>query len=235
MLKIAVCDDESNERQSLVTMITKALNLKNKQHQIFEFASGEELLSLSENFYMYFLDIKMGTVNGIEAAKKIRLINEKAIIVFITGFKDYVFEAFDVHAFHYILKPVDENKLKEILYSALSQIHKKNKFIIAKTLSQTTKILIKDILYIESSQRKLKVHTNHDIMEYYHKLSDIEKELSGCNFFRCHKSYIVNFMYIESFDNVFITLKNSEKIYISKYKLTDFSKAFMYYLKKEEY
>lgn len=233
MLKVAICDDENNERESIVHMVDKALNFKNKQYKIFEFINGEELLSSALLFDIYFLDIKLDKLTGIEVAKKIRLINENAVIIFITGLKDYVFDAFDVRAFHYILKPVDQDKLKEILYSALLQFDKKDKFILVKTNRVSTKILIKDIIYIESQQRKLKVHTTYDIIEYYYKLSDIEQELSNDNFFRCHKSYIVNLKYVHSYDNTFITLKNFEKIYVSKYKLADFSKTFMYYLKDE--
>lgn len=233
MLKLAICDDEKYQREEIVGIIVGALRLKNKQYKIFQFDNGEDLISSTDVFDIYFLDIKMDKLTGLEVAKKIRLINKEAIIIFITGIKDYVFDAFDVNAFHYILKPIDENKLKDVLYSALLQFDKKDEFIIAKTISQATKIFLKDIMYIESQHRKLRIHTKNNIIEYYHKISDIEKELYGCNFFRCHKSYIVNLKYVESYDNVFITLINSEKIYVSKYRLDDFSKAFMYYLKNE--
>ncbi len=233
MLKIAICEDEDNQRQGLVNIIEKDLNLIKKQYKIFQFANGEELITSILDFDIYFLDILMDKLTGIDVAKKIRCINEKAIIIFISGIKDYVFQAFDVRAFNYILKPVQEEKLKEVLYSAVDQFEKKDKFIVTKTISQKTKIFLKDIMYIESEKRKLKVHTNYDIIEYYYKLSDIEQELYKDNFFRCHKSYIVNLEYVHSYDNTFIILKNLEKVYVSKYKLNDFSKAFMYYLKNE--
>lgn len=233
MLKIAVCDDEIHQRIPLIHMIEKALNLKNIQYLLYQYESGEELLQSKLEINLYFLDIRMDKLSGIETAKKIRKSNEKAIIIFITALKEYVFESFDVRAFHYLLKPVAEEKLREILYSALSQFEESDKFILAKTISQSTKIFIKDILYIEAQLRKIKIHTTYDVIEYYHKLSDIEDELKNCNFFRCHKSYIVNLKYVRSYDAVFITLKNGEKIYLSKYKFSDFSKTFMYYLKSE--
>lgn len=88
-------------------------------------------------------------------------------------------------------------------------------------------------LNIESQLRKIRIHTTYDVIEYYHKLSDIEEDLKNFNFFKCHRSYIVNLNYVRSYDNVFITLKNGEKIYMPKYKLTDFLRAFMYYLKSK--
>ncbi|MCB2338843.1 LytR/AlgR family response regulator transcription factor [Clostridium estertheticum] len=232
MLKIAVCEDDQNQRQDLVKMLER--NLNKEQYDISEFSSGEELLLSIKKFDMYFLDIQMNGLTGIEVAKKIRSINEISVIIFITGFKGYVFEAFDVRAFHYILKPVQEEKFKEILRSALTQFEKNDKFIITRIMGNLNKIFIKDILYIESEQRKLKVHTSCNIIEYYYKISDMEHELQGCNFFRCHKSYIVNLKYVQSFDSGSITLRNCEKIYLSKYKSADFSRKFMYYLKNEE-
>lgn len=233
MLKIAVCDDESHQRIELIDMIKKALQLKNTQYYIYEYENGEELLQSNLEINLFFLDIKMNKLTGIETAKKIREVNEKAIIIFITALKEYVFDAFDVRAFHYILKPISEEKLRSILYSALLQLEGTEKFIIAKTISECTKIFTKDILYVESQLRKVVIHTTYDIIEYYNKLSDMEDDLKQYNFFRCHKSYLVNLKYIKSYDNTFITFKNGEKIYISKHKLSDFSKAFMYYLKNE--
>ncbi|KAJ50585.1 DNA-binding LytR/AlgR family response regulator [Clostridium tetanomorphum] len=233
MLKIAICDDEIHQRTSLINMIEKALQLKNIKCFIYQYDSGEELLHSKLEMNLYFLDIRMDKLSGIETAKKIREINKEAVIIFITALKEYVFQAFDVRAFHYILKPITEKKLREVLYSALLQFQETDKFILGKTISESFKIFVKDIFYIESHLRKIKVHTTYDIIEYYYKLSDIESELKDCNFFRCHKSYIVNLKYIRSYDSTFITLKNGEKIYISKYKISDFSKTFMYYLKSE--
>ncbi|BCZ46577.1 DNA-binding response regulator [Clostridium gelidum] len=235
MLKIAICEDDNIQRKSIVNMIETYLGAIDKRCKTFEFISGEELLLSIDNFDIYFLDIQMDNLSGIDTAKRIRLIHEKAIIIFTTGFKDYVFDAFDVNAFHYILKPIDENKFKDILYSAVKLISKKYKFLIAKTINSSAKILLKDIIYIESDQRKIRVHTTYDIIEYYYKISDLENELSEDNFFRCHKCYIINLEYVQSFDNTFIILKNFEKVYISRKRLSDFSKAFMYYLKNEEF
>lgn len=235
MLKIAICENDNIQRKNIVNMAEKYLNAIDIKYNILDFISGEVLLSSMNKFDIYFLDIKMENISGIDTAKRIRMEHENAIIIFITGFKDYVFEAFDVNAFHYIVKPIDENKFKEILYSAIRSRSKKDKFLIATTNCSSYKIFFNDIMYIESNQRKVKIHTTYDVIEYYYKISDLENELLEDNFYRCHKSYIVNLKYVQSFDNALITLKNLEKVYVSKYKLTDFSKAFMYYLKNEEY
>lgn len=234
MLNIAVLEDVDSERKELVQRLEEILNLSNKAYKIFEFNSCEQMFTSNLNFDMYFLDIQMKKLSGIEAAKIIRNKDNTAVIIFITGLKDYVFDAFDVQAFHYILKPIDIEKLKKVVNKALLRFNETEKFIIAKTISESNKIYLKDIMYIESQLRKLRIHTSYGIIEYYYKLADIEKELPENIFFRCHKSYIVNLSYVRSYDNNSIKLKNSEIIYISKYRFTDFSKAFMYYLKDEE-
>lgn len=233
MIMIAVCDDETNECSEIVNLINIVMNAHKKQFKIVTFNNGEKVILSNENFDIYFLDIKMRGISGIEAAKNIRKVNNKAFIIFITGYKDYVFEAFDVRAFNYILKPINQNKFEEILNLALLELDKEEKFIIVKTISRSTKLCLKDILYIEAYGRKLKIHTEFNVLEYYKKISEIEKELDSRSFFRCHKSFIVNLNYVESYDNSSIVLKNSEKIYMSKYRTGEFSKAFMYYLKGE--
>ncbi|WP_234121015.1 LytR/AlgR family response regulator transcription factor [Clostridium hydrogenum] len=232
MLNIAICDDEEIQRREIVAMLKNIISFDFMNLKIYEFKSGEELIFCSINFDVILLDIKLDNVNGIEVAKKIRDRNSKTNIIFITAYKDYVFDAFDVRAFNYILKPIDENRLKKIIKLALLEF-REDKFIIAKTSSESIKISYNDIIYIESQGRKVKIHTTYDVIEYYYRISEIEKELSLSNFFRCHKSFIVNFMYVERYTSKYIILKNSEEIYISKYRLNDFSKAFMYYLKGE--
>ena len=215
-------------------MINDIFRSNNTQVLIREYGSGEDILLSEDIFNLYILDIKMDKLTGIDVAKQIRKTNRTAGIVFITALKDYVFDAFDVNAFHYLLKPVDKEKLTEVLTSFLSIRADEERFIIAKTLNQAHKIYLKDILYLEAQLRKIKIHTNHSVIEYYCKFSDIAHETEGHGFFRCHKSYIVNLRYVSSYTNSLITLKNNENIYLSKYKYAEFSKLFMYYLKNGE-
>ncbi len=70
MLKLAICDDEKTQREEIVGIIVEALRLKNKQYKIFEFDNGEDLISSTDDFDIYFLDIKMDKLTGLEVAKK---------------------------------------------------------------------------------------------------------------------------------------------------------------------
>lgn len=215
-------------------MIQDILTNKNVIGQIKEYSSGEDMICSREAFDLYFLDIKMNSLTGIETAKKIRLKNKESGIIFITALREYIFEAFDVQAFHYLIKPVEKEKLIEVLSSFLVKRNFEEQFLIAKTKTQSYKINFKEILYIESQLRKIRIHTTNETIECYYKFSDVESRVEEYSFFRCHKSYIVNLRYVSKYTGTSITLKNSETIYLSKYRYSKFSKAFMYYLKNGE-
>lgn len=235
MIKVVICEDNISQLSSLYNLTKTILDNLNMQYTITKFYDGNHLLKYIDNFHIYLLDIQLNNLSGIDIAKKIQSYNKNAIIIFITALKDYIFDAFDLRAFNYILKPINKNRYKHILYSAIKSLQKDDKFILAKYNGYSSKILLNDIIYIESLKRKIKVHTLSNIFEYYYKLSDIEKELSNDNFFRCHKSYIVNLKFVQSYNNTSIILENGEEIFLSKYKYLDFSKAFMYYLKNKEF
>lgn len=113
MLKIAICDDEPAFAIQLGDKIREAI----PDCEIQTFFSGGELLR-GGRFDICFLDIQMEGINGIETARKLREKDEESIIVFITGAREYVFEAFDVAAFHYLVKPLEDGKLQEVLRRA---------------------------------------------------------------------------------------------------------------------
>ncbi len=159
MLKIAVCDDEPVFVEQISGRIKKYM----PDAVIQGFFSSEDLLSLKEVFDIYFLDIQMEKMNGVETAKKLRESDEECIIVFITGAKEYVFEAFDVAAMHYLIKPVADEKLQEVLKRAQKEIekkqNKKERQIFIQTRNKSITLNVADILYFENEMRKILVHT----------------------------------------------------------------------------
>lgn len=155
MLKIAICDDEQPIRDYL-----KKLTEKCTDAQVNVFANGEELLSDPTVYDIILLDISLnrkpdsGKPNGMEVAKKIRETSD-VIIIFVTALKEYVFEGYDVGAFHYLLKPVDEQKFMEVMDKAISQI--KRKRIRSRSLSEWMAITLRyrsTILFMRKMKRE---------------------------------------------------------------------------------
>lgn len=204
------------------------------------YAAAEELLAAKEQFDIVFLDIKMEGLNGMEAAKRLRErnrcgIQEETVLIFVTGLREYVFEAFDVAAFHYLLKPVDEKKFIEILDRAVKEAGKRKESgqeqLVFKTGSRSVTLTPDRILYIENRGRKLEIHTAaKEGIEIYAAMSELEGQL-GRSFYRCHRGYLVNMAYITEYSNTGITLNNGETVYMAKGRYNEFVKEYMHYLK----
>lgn len=229
MLKIVVCDDEKVIVKQVSYMIKKYL----PDCEIDEFLSGKDLLSAKKDFDIFFLDIQMEQ-NGIEVARKLREHDENAVIIFITGVKEYVFEAFDVAALHYLLKPVDEEKLREVIDRAVWEVQKKadkeERQLFIKTREKNITLNVNDILYLENEMRKIVAHTKRETITFYGVMSEMEKSV-GTGFYRCHRGYLVNMAYVSEYDTDSILLSNGEKIYLSKNRYQDFVKHYMRYLR----
>ena len=149
-MKIAVCDEDKMVRDDIVYLIKKQI----PDVDIFTFVSGEELIDCGEDFDISFIDIEMEKMTGIDTAKKIRAKQErqgkiKSIIIFITKYSDYMESAFDVNAYHYLLKPIDNEKFSEVLKRAWKDItrtsERTSKYIMVKSFGIQHKIFVKDI------------------------------------------------------------------------------------------
>ena len=226
-MDIAVVDDEKAIREHVFALIEE----QQPGSVIEAYATGEELLASGKRFDIVFLDIQMDGMNGIEAARELRERQEDTVLIFITGVKEYVFDALDLYAFHYLLKPIDEGKFAEVLQRAAGEAKKKKEkkclFIRTRniTLDQS------DILYIESRAKKLEIHTAgaDKAIEIYAAMDELEGQL-GEDFYRCHRAYIVNMAQITEYDNESITLTNGDKVYLAKKKYGEFVKAYMWFL-----
>lgn len=229
-MKIAVCDDMREIRYEISLLAKKYC----PAGEIFQFSSAEEFLSFSSDFDIIFLDIEMGGLSGMEAAKAIRerkYGRKKPVIIFVTAYPDYMEQAFDVSAFHYLLKPVDKEKFGRVFSSALRETEENDPFIVIKTFGDTQKLLLKDIFYIESSNKKVILHTKKGAIAVYRKMEELERELTG-SFFHCHRCFLVNMESISGYSFEEIKLVNGETLMMSKKKYPLFVKAYMRYAEK---
>lgn len=226
-MDIAVVDDEKAIREHICALI----EVQKPKSSIEAYATGEALLASAKCFDIVFLDIQMEGMNGIEAARKLRERKEDTVLIFITGIKEYVFDALDLYAFHYLLKPVDEGKFMEVLERAAREADKKRvkKCLFIKT--RNLKLNQSDILYIESRGKKLEIHTTSEDkdIEIYASMNEMERQL-GEDFYRCHRAYIVNMAYITEYDKESITITNGDSVYLTKKKYGEFVKAYMWFL-----
>lgn len=229
-MNIAIVDDEKNIREQIKKLIEK----QKPDCKLEVYGTGGELLDAGMHFDMIFLDIQMEGLNGIDTARTLRKRDEETVLVFVTGMKEYVFEAFDVSAFHYLLKPIEEQKFMEVFNRAVKEAEKrkyqKQELLFVKTRNRSVTLKRKNILYVENRGKKVEIHTAKEIIEIYAAMIRLEEQL-GESFYRCHRGYLVNMAYIAEYNRESIRLSNGEWVYMAKEKYNKFVKEYMRYLR----
>ena len=232
MIEIAICDDETIVRERIADLINK----QGADCRIDNFGTGNELLTAEKHFDMIFLDIQMDGKSGIETARAIREYDRKAVLVFVTAMKEYVFEAFDVAAFHYLLKPIEDKKFTEVFDNAVKEIQEQKRakkaeipILLVKAKNRRHMLKHSEIIFIENRANKVEIHTTRDVLEVYYSMSKLECELGG-GFYRCHRGYLVNMEHITEYSKDAINMSNGERVYMAKDKYLEFVKEYMRYL-----
>lgn len=234
-MNIAICDDEKGACLVIEELVRKA----DSDAEISVFTNPDELLNAEDLFDLVFLDIQMEEMTGIDAAKRLRTRKTQPEIVFISAVQEYVFDAFDVEAFHYLIKPVDPAKFAKVYDRVKMRIaDKKKNFLeteeaaILSVKSKTRQYSLKktDVLYVENQLKKLLIHTKEETIDLYGAMKDIEAQ-TGDGFFRCHRGYLVNLGHIKSYSKDEILLDNGERIMIAKERYPEFIKAYMHFLR----
>ena len=223
MLSIAVCDDEVIECCNIARKIKDILEEMNIPCIIRQFQSGRELLQAMESFDMVFLDIMMQDMDGMKTAQIFRDRASDKILIFVSSSREYVFEAYDVEAFQYLLKPVDDRKLKRVLQKAVRKTERGlSEFIIVSRERQKKKLFLDDIYYFEIKGRVVDVHGPEGIFTYYEQIGELESKLRDKGFFRCHKSYLINLKYVDGYNRQEVILENGKAIVIAKRRYDEF-------------
>lgn len=231
-MNIAICDDEVRGRERIRTLLEKEF----PQAQICEYDSGMKLIESIEKGCqpdVVLLDIAMEGMDGMETARRLRKLSD-AILIFVTGVKEQVFEAFDVGAFHYLMKPIDPDKMTDVLKRAAQEVEKRQtapKYLLVKVEGSHRRIPVKDILYVENSGRKVILHMKAECLEYYERMNHLQ-EVLGEGFYRCHRGYLVALSAISGYDHESITVGQGDKIYLAKQKYSEFVKLYCRFLKE---
>ena len=237
MIRIAICDDEAPTRAYLASLI----RAQDCPCEVVEYASAGDCLADHRGIDLLFLDIELNATgpDGMALARQIREQSAvtQPVIIFVTGYERYVFDAFDVGAFQYLLKPVDEEKFAQVFARAVEQIMsnrenpQKGPVLTLQSANASKTVPLDSIYYIESSNHKVELHLKDGVFACYAKIGDLELELQD-QFFRIHKGYLVNLSYVSGYSKTEVTLTNGERLLLSKYKYPDFTKAYLRFLKK---
>ncbi len=223
MLIIAICDDNAADRRKLHETIKNYLGQQGIKAKFFAYDNPDKLNSVIESnmmrFDIIFLDIIMDEMNGITCARIIRKQDKLVNIIFLTSSTDYVYEGYEVNATGYLVKPIKIDQLARVMERAIAQIENVEKASICITCRGVTqRIPTSNILYLESENNKVNIvlAKTEEKISVYTKLDEFEQILLSNLFIRSHKSFLVNFLYIEKYEIDRFELNNGTVIPISR-------------------
>lgn len=232
MIRIAICDDEQTVCALLQEHVSQYMQQADEPFQIKCFSNALQLLHAPAPFDILLLDIQMPGINGVEFARIFRETHSHTALIFITGLQEYVFDAFEVNAIDYICKPIDVDRLQRALARAVQSVHMSvPKHLLVQTMNTCRSVAIDTIYYCEVINRKIYLHTQNGVVDYYGKLAELATQLDS-RFVQCHRSYLVNLDYLAQYESGRVTLKNGETLPVSRLRHHEFMSAIMQYMKQ---
>lgn len=227
---IAVCDDEKTDRDNLIKLITKYCGKEHIANSIDSFASAEDFLNAKTQYDILFMDIYLGGMTGLEAVKQSqgKLFRQA---IFTTTSTDHAVEAFDLNVLHYLIKPLDYEKVAAGISRCLKTgIKEAERVIQIKFNGKIVPVTISDIVYVEVFNKLSVIHTNKEEISTYNSLETLFEQLNDERFIKAQRSYLVNMDYIDSFLFDRVRLKSGTEIMLSRATRSDLKAKYQSYL-----
>ncbi len=237
MLKIVICDDNSNSIRKCADLISEIAEKNRLDIVISCLDSGESLLfhygDKPEQIDILYLDILMDKIDGMETARKLRDCGCNAQIIFLTSCEDYVYDAFDVNAVQYLLKnDTSFEKFEQVFLRAAEMTSTKEEELFTFDFGGETGVIpVNQISYFEIWKRLVTVHYgNGKTAKFYGSMEQLEEKLRGKNFARAHRSYLVHLPYITMFRHQSLLLKTGEDVPVGGTYMQSLKRAFSNYI-----
>ena len=211
--KIAICDDSAADRNYIQDLTLAWVKERRIDASISPFSSAENFLfqyQEEKNFDILLLDIEMGQMDGVSLAKTLRKDNETVQIIFATGYSDYISEGYEVEALHYLMKPVKETNLREVLDRALDKLSKNEKVLNLEVGGEMVRIPVYQIKYLDVQANYVTIHAKEDYT-IKKTLSQLAAELDD-RFYKVGRSAVVNLPHINRVTKTEIYLKDGSQI-----------------------
>ncbi len=212
-LKIAICDDSVADAEFVKSILTRWADQRQLEVHPEVFPSAEAFLfryAEDKSWDILLLDIEMGSMDGVTMAKQIRRDNEAVQIVFITGYSDYIAEGYEVAALHYLMKPVNQDKLFAVLDRALEKHKQNERCLNLESSGEMVRIPFYEIRYLDVQLNYVTIHAKRDYT-VKRTLGEFEKELDT-RFVRVGRSMILNLKFISMVTRTEVHLSNGETL-----------------------
>lgn len=217
MIRIAMVEDDAFCRQQLSEYLRRYERESGQNFHISVFQDGAEIARDYKPVYdIILMDIEMYYMDGMTAAERIRKLDMEAVIIFITNMPQYVMKGYTVDAMDYVLKPISYYAFSQRIDRALARMKKRSRSYISIPFKGGVKKQdVSQIVYVEVQDHALRYHTTGEDFDSRGTLSELEKELSPVQFFRCSKYCLVNLEYVEAVQGSDIVL-GSDTLQVSR-------------------
>lgn len=239
MLTIAVCDDNTDFAMMLwrrIYSLCTTLMPENIDHNMLApFLSGKELLSHIEKapVNILFLDVDMPDLSGFQVAEKIRQLNDKTLIIFVSAFDEFVYDSFDYSPFRFIRKNHLQTDLAPTFQKAIDRYIAKGHVIEFETVEGPMIFRIADIVYIESARNYISLHMlSGEEYKCRSTLTEAETRLRGNSFYRVHSAFLINLLQVEKTDYKSAVMRGGHTITLSRRKAEEFEQKYLEMLRR---
>lgn len=224
MIQIAICDDDMTTTSQIEEYIRQIKIEQHIQVQSRIFFDGKSFIQSVEGGEVYdliYLDVEMPLMKGLDAAKKLREMDIPSLIIYISNYETYCESMIETEPFRFLRKPINNMDLfRKYFMSAYKKLENKNEYYTYSYKKIHHKVNINDIMYFESNNRKIYMHTNGNSPDdvFYDQLDNVQKDLESksCTFIRIHQSYLVNNTYINTAQHDIVILVNGTELPISE-------------------
>ena len=232
MIHIAICDDEKHMSDQIRAMASDFFRKKNREIRLRTFLSGEKLLNDEGQIDILFLDIQMKGMDGLETARKLRAGQFRGFLIFITVLKEMVFQSFEVQAYDYLVKPVEEKQFEKTMERLFASMQNAGEDSLLVQKGYEGRIIREDeIVFCEVIDRKIYLNlASGEVVNYYERIENLETKL-GSHFFRCHRSYLINLKHLKGYKNGTACMDNGKEVPVSRLRSREFSGVVLQYMK----
>lgn len=235
MFRIAICDDSKYDLKELSTAL-ESLKAEGIEYELKCYSNGPELIrdfEAGKRYHLLILDMVMEPVNGIDTAKEIRKNDVSMPILIVTSTMEFALEGYQINAWRYLTKPINQEHFLKVVHEILVAVSEKDKsYFLIENDNGITKIKFDDILYFDSNLHTITVHTIKENYSFRGTIGKIEEAYAEQGFFRIHKSYLVNLMYVQRVSKQTVTLVNGENLDLSKLRAATLHEALLDYASK---